>query len=154
MRVCVSCGHARLINRPACYFVFFAFLASLGHRTCAPFGLSRSESHMQAGGRPGSNTPTSPSHPSRLWREDGRAATTEARRQSQDRPLHPRRHARSGDIRESEELSHAFCVAPSWLCTLTPSLGRNKVSPLRLNLPVGGGKVTQQRTVAAAPGWI
>lgn len=40
--------------------------------------------------------------------EDGRAATTETRRQGKDRTLHPRRHARSGDIRESEELSHAF----------------------------------------------
>lgn len=80
----------------------------------------------RAGGRAG-NTPTSPNHPSRRWREDGRAATTEARRQGKDRPLHPRRHARSGDIRESEELSHAFCVAPSLLCTFTlPSWGEIK----------------------------
>lgn len=43
-------------------------------------------------------------------REDGRAATTETRRQGKDRPLHPRRHARSGNLWESEELSHAFCV--------------------------------------------
>ncbi|XP_056895032.1 5'-AMP-activated protein kinase catalytic subunit alpha-2 isoform X1 [Takifugu flavidus] len=34
----------------------------------------------RTGGRAG-NTPTSPNHPSRRWREDGRAATTEARRQ-------------------------------------------------------------------------
>lgn len=43
-------------------------------------------------------------------REDGRAATTETRRQGKDRPLHPRRHARSGNLWKSEELSHAFCV--------------------------------------------
>lgn len=88
----------------------------------------------RAGGRAG-NTPTSPNHPSPRRREDGRAAATEARRQGKDRPLHPRRHARSRDVRESEELSHAFCVAPSLLCTFTPPrLGRDKVSPLRLKL--------------------
>ncbi len=48
--------------------------------------------------------------------EDGRAATTETRRQGKDRPLHPRRHARSGNIRESEELSHAFVS----MCTFAP----------------------------------
>lgn len=110
-------------HSPSVLLCYFAFLASLGHHPCDPLGLSRLESHMQSGGRAGSNTPTSPSHPSRLWREDGRAATTEARRQSEDRPLHPRRHARSGDIRESEELSHAFCVAPSLPCTLPPTAG-------------------------------
>lgn len=40
--------------------------------------------------------------------EDGRAATAETRRQGKNRPLHPRRYARSGDIRQSEELSHVF----------------------------------------------
>lgn len=58
-------------------------------------------------------------------RKDGRAATTETRRKGKDRPLHPRRHARSGNLRQSEELSHAlfrrcgFTVGRSRLLILT-----------------------------------
>lgn len=82
-------------------------------------------------------------------REDGRAATTETRRQGKDRPLHPRRHARSGNLRQSEELSHAFfcrcgfTAGRLWrfikkdpwviraLCVSLPFL------PTALNLPAG-----------------
>lgn len=71
----------------------------------APFGSDGSPPlHMRAGATTAIGR-----------REDGRATAAEARRKGKDRPLHPRRHARSGDLRQSKELSHAL-ICPCGAC--------------------------------------